>query len=101
MTRRLLASPATCSRVILVALMLSLAAAQAQAQSKLITAEPSFKADPPITIKQVSLAGKPVKLGVPFSGGDNWLDGLSIEVENTSAKSVVYLEVVLSFAHVK
>ncbi|HEX3557859.1 MAG TPA: hypothetical protein VHU19_01555 [Pyrinomonadaceae bacterium] len=88
------------STILIATFCLLLAMTPAEAQNKIITANPTPNANPPVTIKQITLSGKAVELGAPLAASDDWLDDLSITVENSSGKSVVYLDLVLSFAHI-
>ncbi|HYY93281.1 MAG TPA: hypothetical protein VE713_02090 [Pyrinomonadaceae bacterium] len=91
-----------CGAVLLAAFCLMLSQAQAKTrQNKVITANPAPRANPPITIRQIMLAGKPVELGVPFAASDSWLEDLSVKVENNSGKAVTYFDLGISFPNVE
>jgi hypothetical protein len=53
--------------------------------------------DEPVTIVSVKVKGKVVEFGEPFAGRNNWLGGLTFVIKNTSAKTVSWARVALSF----
>lgn len=55
------------------------------------------RADEPVAIVSVKVKGKPEDFGKAFAGRNNWLGGLTFVIKNTSAKSVSWARVALSF----
>ena len=51
----------------------------------------------PVEIIAVKVKGKAVEFGKAFAGTNNWLGGLTFVIKNTSAKSVSWARVALSF----
>ncbi len=57
------------------------------------------RTDEPVSIISVRVNRKAVEFGKAFAGRDNWLGGLTFVIKNTSAKSVSWARVALSFPH--
>jgi hypothetical protein len=78
----------------------SVTSAQAQAvqphdQRKLVKTE---WPNTPVKVNHAKLKSGLVQFGEPFSDSDNdWLDGFTINIQNTSTKPIVYIEVGLTF----
>src|SRR5882762_3235766 len=55
------------------------------------------RTDEPVTIVSAKVNGKAIEFGKAFAGRNNWLGGLTFVIKNTSAKSVSWARVALSF----
>jgi len=61
------------------------------------TIEKLSRPDEPVAIISAKVKGKAVEFGKAFPGRNNWLGGLTFVIKNTSAKSVSWARVALSF----
>lgn len=52
----------------------------------------------PIKIDKLKVKGKQIELGQNFLEDDDWLNGLTISVKNTSGKTIMFIEMVLEFS---
>jgi hypothetical protein len=55
----------------------------------------------PVKIVGLSVAHRPVKLDESFDGGDDWLRGTQLRLQNVSNKEIVYVEVQFNFPETK
>jgi hypothetical protein len=51
----------------------------------------------PVSIVKARVKESEVQFGIPFSGDEGWINGLSAEVKNTSGKTITDLRMVSSF----
>jgi hypothetical protein len=51
----------------------------------------------PVQITRLQVWGSDISLGKGFGGDENWINGLSIEVNNISRRSITELQMTLSF----
>jgi hypothetical protein len=57
--------------------------------------------DEPVRVISVRVKSKAVQFGKSFKGTDDWLGGLNVVIQNTSAKSVSWARVALAFRQPK
>jgi hypothetical protein len=100
------------ARLLFVLLSLSMALAllvrtrsspQAQGQNqdtRRVVEEMSLKNEP-IEIAELKLKGKRVNVGQPFLSGDDWLEGMTFKLKNTSGKVLRRAELELEFPEIK
>lgn len=99
-------------RLLFVLLTLSMAVAvlvgtrsspQAQGQNQdtqRVVEETSLKKEP-IEIAELKLKGKRVSVGQPFLSGEDWLEGMTFKLKNTSGKVLRRAELELEFPEIK
>src|SRR5215210_7549662 len=51
----------------------------------------------PVKIKAIKSKDKTIELGKKFSAGDDWLKDLVVTVDNTSGKSILFIDIDLLF----
>lgn len=74
------------------------AADAGQASSRLFRdASITIPVPPPVRLKGLKMSGRRVEAGGRFDAPDNWLDGLSADVENLSEKNIERLQVEFIF----
>lgn len=100
------------ARLLFVLLSLSMAVAlivrtksspQAQGQNQDIqrVVEETLLKNEPIEIAELKLKDKRVNVGQPFLSGDDWLEGMTFKLKNTSGKTLRRVELELEFPEVK
>ncbi|HZH31183.1 MAG TPA: hypothetical protein VEY11_10505 [Pyrinomonadaceae bacterium] len=77
------------------AMSASLFARTTQEKERSITKE-SWRTEP-VKIKVIKVKGKPVGFNQKFAEGDDWLKGITINVENISKKPILYIRVEILF----
>lgn len=99
MLKKLLASLSIASTVLLGAVFLTQPAASAgQASGRLIRdTSITIPVAPPVRLKGIKMSGRRVEAGRRFDAPDNWLDGLSADVENLSEKNIERLQLEFIF----
>lgn len=80
---------------VFLALSASLFAGTTQDKERTISKE-MWRAEP-VKIKVIKIKGKPIRLNEKFSEGDDWLKGVTVNLENTSKKPIVYIKVEILF----
>ena len=84
-------------RFMAVALVLLCSAWMFASPSRNRTIKKLSRPNEPVQIIAVKVKGKAVEFGKAFAGANNWLGGLTFVIKNTSAKSVSWARVALSF----
>ena len=64
-------------------------------QERIIDKKADF--DPPVKISLVKTKKGVIDTGRPFQADEDWLKGLSVQVTNTSAKTVTYVDIEILF----
>ena len=62
-----------------------------QSQDRTVTKFRNGKLPPPVEIKAIKTKRKIAKIGETIFDDDDWFDGLTVSIENTSGKTIIYV----------